>query len=271
MKWSDDAQKAVKKVPFFVRKKVKKRVEAYAAEKGRDRVDLSDVSELKAKFLSKGGMESQIKGYDLSVCFGGSGCPNVARPGARLAREIEAVLEKEDLLSFLKANVKGELRFHHEFKVVLADCPNACSRPQIADIGIIGAVMPAVGASPCSLCGACMAVCKEKAVILDTTGEILRFDENRCLACAQCISACPTGSIREKQSGYRVFLGGRLGRHPRLAMEVPGIQTHEQVLWLVKNSLAFYKKNSINGQRFSHILSSVDQVLNPEPPSGDLF
>ena len=29
-----------------------------------------------------------------------------------------------------------DLKFHHEFRVTVADCPNSCSQPQIKDIGI---------------------------------------------------------------------------------------------------------------------------------------
>lgn len=261
MKWSDDAEQAIKKVPFFVRKKVKKKVEAHAAGKGKGSVGLTDVTELKKKFLSKGGMESQIKGYEVSACFGPSGCPNVANSTARLAEEIEDIFKKADLLSFLKTHVKGDLKFHHEFRVVLADCPNACSRPQIVDIGIIGAAIPELTDADCTLCGTCVQVCKENAVTLNENNGKPVIDSAQCLMCAKCIHECPTGTIAEKEQGYRVLLGGRLGRHPRLAMEVPGIRTHEQVLRIVKNSLAFYKKHSKQGQRFSHILSSVDQVL----------
>jgi NAD(P)H-nitrite reductase large subunit len=45
-------------------------------------------------------------------------------------------------------------------------------------------------------------------------------------------------------------------------MEVAGLHTHAQVLQMVKNCLAFYKKTSKNGQRFAHLLSSVDQVTD---------
>lgn len=265
MRWSVDAEQAIKKVPFFVRKKVRKKVEAYAAQKGKGSVDLNDVTELKQKFLSKGGMESQIKGYEVSTCFGPSGCPNVAHSTARLAEEIEGILKKEDILSFLKANVRGDLKFHHEFRVVLADCPNACSRPQIVDIGIIGAAAPELTGTGCTLCGACVGACKEDAVVLDPENEIPEIDESKCLLCAKCSQDCPTGTITEKEKGYRVMLGGRLGRRPRLAMEVPGLQTHDQVIRIVKNSLQFYKSHSKNGQRFSHLLSSVDQVMWPMP------
>lgn len=264
MKWSHDAEQAIKKVPFFVRKKVKKKVEAYADQKGKHSVDLSDVEELKKKFLSKGGMESQIKGYEVSTCFGPSGCPNVANSTSRLAKEIEEILKNADLLAFLKAHVKGDLKFHHEFRVVLADCPNACSRPQIADIGIIGAVRPGLTDEECILCRACVTACKEDAVSLDEDKGLPVIDESKCLACAKCIQDCPTGTLFESKKGYRVMLGGRLGRHPRLAMEIDGMLDHDQVIGIVKSSLRFYKENSKKGQRFSHVLESIDQVL----PSG---
>jgi dissimilatory sulfite reductase (desulfoviridin) alpha/beta subunit len=57
------------------------------------------------------------------------------------------------------------------------------------------------------------------------------------------------------------MLGGRLGRRPRLAIEMGGIHSHDQVLKIVKDCLKFYKKASGNGERFSHLLSSLDQIL----------
>ncbi len=261
MKWSQEAETAIKKVPFFIRKKVKKKVEAYAVQKGKRCVDLLDVKELKKNFLSKGGMEKDIRGYEVSSCFGNSGCPNVAMSCAQLAKEIEDILKKEDILSFLKENVKEDLKFHHEFRVGLSDCPNACSRPQIVDIGIIGAVLPAICDTPCTLCNACVEICDEKAVTVDSIHEKVSIDYQVCLMCAKCIKACPTGTIEKGRKGFRVLLGGRLGRHPRLGMEVPGLKTDDQVLDIVRKAIRFYKENSKNGQRFSHLLSSVDQIV----------
>ncbi len=261
MKWSPDAEKAIKKVPFFVRKKVKKKVEEFVHEKGKHSVDLSDVNELKKKFLSKGGMESQIKGYEVSACFGGSGCPNSVIPCTQLAKDIEEIIVKEDIFAFLKKNVEGDLKFHHEFRVTLSDCPNACSRPQIVDIGIIGAVQPGLSNEECTLCAQCVEVCKENAIHLDEGNEIPVINYSKCLMCAKCIKVCPTETIVKEKKGYRVLLGGRLGRHPRLGMEIPDIQQYDDVLNIVKKCLKFYKKNSKNGQRFSHLLTSIDQIL----------
>jgi dissimilatory sulfite reductase (desulfoviridin) alpha/beta subunit len=261
MKWSEEAEKAIKKVPFFVRKKVKTKVEAFVVQKGQNFVQLSDVNALKKKFLSKGGMEKDIKGYEVSTCFGGAGCPNSANSCTRLAKEIETLIKKEDILSFLKKNVKQDLKFHHEFKIVLADCPNACSRPQIADIGIIGSVLPGLSKETCTLCNACVEACDENAIELDEDNTQPVIDYRKCLMCAKCIGACPTETIMEKERGFRIMLGGRLGRHPRLAMEIPGLHSHDQIISIVKKCLKFYKTNSKNGQRFSHILDSVDQIM----------
>jgi len=261
MKWSRDADRAIKKVPFFVRKKVKKKVEDFVGQKGKSSVELSDVNKLKQNFLSKGGMEKDIKGYEVTTCFGGAGCPNTANSCTLLAKDIETIIEKENILSFLKKSVKGDLKFHHEFRITLSDCPNACSRPQIVDIGIIGSVLPGTSNEACSLCNACVDICDESAITLDEENVTPVIDYDQCLMCAKCIKVCPTGTIGEKEKGFRVMLGGRLGRHPRLALEVAGLQTHDEVLTIVKKSLKFYKENSKNGQRFSHIFSSVDQVV----------
>lgn len=259
MIWEKEAEAAIKKVPFFVRKKVRQRVETFVAEKGRDRIALGDVQDLKAKFLSKGGMESEIKGWDVSVCFGGSGCPNALGDTPVLAEEIESLMKEADLLSFLKSQVEGDLKFHHEFRISVSGCPNACSRPQITDIGIIAAAVPGITESPCSACEACVDACPDTAVVLTDQGP--EIDADACLTCGKCAKICPTGTLETLQTGYRVLLGGRLGRHPRLGMEVPGIYSHEEVLDLVRRCLAFYKAHSRGGKRFSHILDAVSQIF----------
>ncbi|NNK84405.1 MAG: sulfite reductase, partial [Desulfobacterales bacterium] len=43
MKWTNGAEAAVKKVPFFVRKKVRSRIENEAGKAGKKTVSLADV------------------------------------------------------------------------------------------------------------------------------------------------------------------------------------------------------------------------------------
>jgi len=256
MKWSPEADDSIRKVPFFVRKKVRTRVEKEAREAGKQVVTLADVKATQARYLKN--MSSEIKGYQLDTCFGPNGCPNRAVISDGLLQKIEILLKKEDLLGFLKANVKGDLKFHHEFRVTLADCPNACSQPQIKDIGIIGACAPGLTAEACSLCEACVEACKEDAITLNSEEEAPQIDMDRCLYCGKCMQACPTGTIAESRRGYRVQLGGKLGRHPRLARELPGFYSEEQVLLIVKECLQFYKQNSKKGERFGEIFNPPD-------------
>ncbi len=256
MQWTSEAEAAVKKVPFFVRKKVRARVEKEAQQAGKKVVSLAEVNATKQQYLQN--MKSEVKGYQIDSCFGPNGCPNRANAADRLMDEVERMLEKEDLLAFLRQSVKGELKFHHEFRVTLADCPNACSQPQIKDIGIIGAAVPQITGQECSQCEACIDACKEGAVALDAAGSGPEIDYERCLACGQCMAVCPTGTLSAGCRGFRVQLGGKLGRHPQLARELPGIYTEDQVLAIVRDCLALYKQKSVGGKRFAEIFSHAD-------------
>ncbi|MDF1592680.1 MAG: 4Fe-4S dicluster domain-containing protein [Desulfobacterales bacterium] len=253
MKWTVDAEAAIKKVPFFVRKRVRARVENEAVAAGKQIVSLAQVKATQARFLSK--MDSEIKGYQLEGCFGPGGCPNRANPGEQLLERLEALLQKENLLEFLREQVKGDLKFHHEFRITLADCPNSCSQPQIKDIGIIGASSPHLSQEPCTRCNACVAVCKEDAIQIDEDEGRPEIDFDKCLYCGQCIAICPTATITTDRKGYRVQLGGKLGRHPRLARELPGIFSEDDVVAIVEDCIDFYKRNSRNGKRFAEILT----------------
>jgi anaerobic sulfite reductase subunit C len=256
MEWTPEAKAAMQHVPFFVRKRVRARVEKEAAQTGKDRVTPAEVKATQARYLS--GMQADIKGYQLDSCFGPSGCPNRAVVSDQLLARVEMVLKAADLLSFLKSRVPGKLKFHHEFRVSLADCPNACSQPQIKDVGILGAAVPETTAYACSQCEACVASCPEQAIGLAAESRPPGIDTGRCLNCGQCIQACPTGTIAEARKGFRVQLGGRLGRYPRLARELPGIFSEDQVIEILQGCLGFYKERSLNGERFSQIFQDCD-------------
>lgn len=265
MDWSQEAQNAVKKVPFFVRKRVRARVEKDAREAGKAKISLADVKATQARYLTS--MASEIKGFQVDACFGPGGCPNRAIINDGLVQKIENVLEQEDLLGFLKRRVQGELKFHHEFRVSLADCPNACSQPQIKDIGIIGACSPQITAEPCSRCEACLDACREDAITVGSEDPCPQIDDAKCLHCGKCMQVCPTGTIAEGPRGYRVQLGGKLGRHPQLAKELPGIYSEPQVLEILRDCLKFYKQSSRHGERFGQLLkpSDFDKIAKRYP------
>ncbi len=252
MKWTDEAEKAVSRVPFFVRKRVRKRVEEEAGRDGAPVVTLEHVETCRQRFLRN--MDAEVKGYQIETCFGQSGCPNRAVPSDGLIEELERILARRNIRGFLKDRVKGSLKMHHEFRVSISECPNACSRPQIVDIGLIGAVRPRLSDVECSGCGACAEVCKEDAIVLLDGEDRPVIHEDRCVSCGQCASVCPTGTMVRGSQGYRFLVGGKLGRHPRLARELEGIYSKEEALKLVERCLDHHMKHNTHGERFGEIL-----------------
>lgn len=256
MKWTDEAEAAVRNVPFFVRKRVRERVERDATAAGRDRVTLADVQATRQRFLS--GMSSEIKGYRLEACFGSGGCPNAVTSSAALVARLETALAEADLLTPLRERVGPDLKFHHEFTVALADCPNACSQPQIRDVGLLAARIPVRGDAPCSGCGACVSACREKAITLGTGDERPSVDPATCLGCDHCVRACPTGHLVSGPALWRVLLAGKLGRHPRLGMELSGLHDDDAVVALVRACMNFWRERCLAGERFSERFSAED-------------
>jgi dissimilatory sulfite reductase (desulfoviridin) alpha/beta subunit len=255
MKWLPQADAEIKKAPFFVRKKDRHRVGAHVSADGREVVTVADVQAIKKRFLTR--MDEEVRGFRVEACFGSQGCPNRVVEDDGLVPSIERLIKAEDLRGFLKQTVHGPLKFHHEFRLALADCPNACSQPQIKDIGIIGAAAPVPTGAACTECGACQDVCQEKAVAVDPSASGPVFDWNRCFRCGQCIKICPTGTIRYGKRGYRLLVGGKLGRHPRLAIELPGVYDTDQVLRMVKWCVRYYKQHSRDGERFAELVEKA--------------
>ncbi|MEM5785784.1 MAG: 4Fe-4S binding protein [Syntrophobacteraceae bacterium] len=258
MNWTEEAERAIGRVPFFVRKKVKGYVEQEAAGQGAHRVTMEHVNACRKRFLSGKGMEKEVKGFQVETCFGPGGCENRAAQSDLLMVEVEKLLLARDFPGFLRSRVGGPLKFHHEFRVSISECPNACSRPQIVDIGLIGALLPEISDEPCTGCGACADACREGAVEVDfeaDAGPVL--DPSRCVGCGKCVRLCPSGTLRPGAGGWRVLLGGKLGRHPQLGRELAGIHSTEKVIEIVNRCLDIYFEQSAPGERFGAVLNRV--------------
>ena len=253
MLWDKDAEQAIGKVPFFVRKRVKNRVETEAQQTGAARVTMAHVASCQQRYLHH--QEDEVQGFTVESCFGQSGCPNRIDTGEAMSPRLETLLRAHNLKEFMQGRVSGPLKLHHEFRVTLADCPNTCSRPQIVDIGLISASLPKLSESPCSECGACLADCREEAITLAGPETGPQFDWQRCLACGQCAIACPTGAIAQGLTGYRILLGGKLGRHPQLGQELSGIFSAEATLTIIDTCLAHFKAENRQGERFGEVLN----------------
>lgn len=146
------------------------------------------------------------------------GCPHSLVDGRSVGRSIEdAVTDSMQVESASGQNHDGASH-RPGLRIALAACPNACTEPQTKDIGIIATVMPVEVGSQCTGCGECEKICREEAIkVIDGEAQILA---ERCVGCGQCISRCPEEIIRSFGLRFRLLVGGRMGRHPRLAEEL---------------------------------------------------
>lgn len=204
--------------------------------------------------------EDWSKEFVIEACRGAQSCPHRAVDGAALARGLRQALEALSPAARIQAKLApGQpIRAHDCLRVSMSCCPNGCSRPQIADIGFIGAAGIGVTTEPCLQCGACLEACRENALSLDTQGPTL--DETLCLRCGACAKACPSGSLAVTHTGWRAMLGGRLGRHPRLARELPGLLTEGQAVDLAVRCLNLHLDQSRRGERFGALLERLESA-----------
>jgi anaerobic sulfite reductase subunit C len=252
--WDSEAEKTLRRVPFFVRTKVRKKVEEEVAAAGRNRVTKTDLEESKRNHLKR--LSEGVKGYSVEACFGSSGCQNAVVTSADLVSNLESLLEKADLLNFLRSQLGEHVKLHHQLRVTLADCPNACSQPQIKDIGIIGQAQVSCEPEECTACGECEPVCQESAILLDD-GFLVSIDEDLCVECGACARVCPSNAITNTSNTYRILVGGKLGRHPQLARDLTNGLDAEQALNLVGDIVGFYKNTARRGERLGALINRV--------------
>lgn len=193
-----------------------------------------------------------LPAHSLKVCRGAVQCPH-AVSGQNIAAELEAVVEDSGWPRFLADRI-NPIRHHHQFRLAVSSCPNGCSQPHIADFGLIAAVRIGLTPDSCSGCGQCITACAEKALRLEDGS--IRLDPSRCLGCAACARVCPEGSLRAEQTGYRVVLGGKLGRHPRLAHEL-GFHTLSEALGILDHVLRVLMEKHRPGLRLGDLIDEM--------------
>ncbi|MFH1035550.1 MAG: 4Fe-4S binding protein [Pseudomonadota bacterium] len=234
MAWDSDATAALSKVPFVVRPLARRKVEERVAAQGRARVSLGDVTEAEARFRAVLGGRSPAElesllprdnrpGVGLTVleCCRGelSGCPNRLIDLEPWRQALQDWLEKDQVSERLRARVADpRVLYHHKLRLSLAACPNGCSRPQIADLALVGYVRPEFYLDHCQGCGACARECPDQAITMIDDRPV--WDQQVCQGCLACQKACPMECIITSPPAMRLLMGGKLGRHPHLAQAV---------------------------------------------------
>ncbi|MGR3319254.1 MAG: 4Fe-4S dicluster domain-containing protein [Candidatus Anammoxibacter sp.] len=195
-----------------------------------------------------------MNAYKVKICKRENGCRNAVYKGTEIVDDIVSILEEMNYTDFVKGEIQGRVKSHHQFKITISCCPNSCPMPQIADIGIVAAGVVKVSSEQCSQCKSCVATCLEDAIMLDEINGP-KISTVRCVYCTKCANNCPSKTITIKERGFRVMVGGKLGRHARLASELPGVFSKRKALTIVKNSIKYFKENYSRANRFADLFS----------------
>ena len=146
----------------------------------------------------------------------------------------------------------------HKFKIAVGGCPNNCAKPDLNDLGIVGACVYTVNREKCRACKRCaiMESCPIGAARMEE-GRIA-FPREACNRCGRCASQCPFGVIEEKKTGYRVYIGGRWGKRVSMGQPLSVILTDEKELFrIVESAILFFKAYGVSGERFADTIARV--------------
>ncbi len=206
--------------------------------------------------------------FEVKICGSPAGCPFALDEGFSLLEAMAGAIEGSGFIEFA-GRIDGPVLEHHRFKVSIAGCPNACSEPQIKDFAVVAAARPERGSEECARCGECESACPDGSISLADDGP--EIDRSRCVECARCVMACEFGALVRGESGYKVLVGGKLGRHPRLAEELPGIHDANEVISLLEKCLGVIVENGKPGERLRTVLerlgTSPTELLSSDHPS----
>lgn len=230
---------------------------AKIAEKyGRGELHLTTRQTVEIPWIESANVEEAKKGIaSIGLTLGASG-PRLrvitACPGNRVCKHGQK--DSQDFAKEIDEKFFGT-ELPYKFKVAVSGCPNACTKPRENDIGFSGMAEPEIFLEECIGCGKCQKLCKEKAITIES--DLPSIDLKKCISCGDCINGCPTGSLKAKRTGYTVYAGGKMGRHPRLGQPVASFVSEEEGLSIVERSLDLYRLYGAPKERFGDTIQRI--------------
>lgn len=178
---------------------------------------------------------------NISSCVGLPRCPNANVNSQELAKKIDE--------RFFDVVLPRKL------KIAVSGCPNACAKPQINDVGLMGVVKPKIIPELCDGCGDCVRKCREAAIKI--VSGVAEIDFTRCVYCGECVRACPKNADVVDREGYTVFIGGNVGRHPRFAHKLIDFADHDAIFRVIERSIKLFKEEGERGERFGQLIERL--------------
>ncbi|MCI8525953.1 MAG: 4Fe-4S binding protein [Oscillospiraceae bacterium] len=146
----------------------------------------------------------------------------------------------------------------HKFKIAVGGCPNNCVKPDLNDFGVVGQRVPQFDAGACRGCKKCAVEknCPIGAAKL-RDGRLV-IDTDACNHCGRCVGRCPFHALEDGRYGYRVYIGGRWGKHVAQGQALRTIFTSpEAVTAVLEKALLLFRDQGITGERFSDTIDRL--------------
>lgn len=150
------------------------------------------------------------------------------------------------------------VRLPHKFKIAVGGCPNNCVKPDLNDLGIIGQRIPNFDEDECNGCKKCSVekACPMGAAKLEDG--ILSIDKDICNNCGRCIGTCHFDALEDGISGYKIYIGGRWGKHVSQGHALGKIFTSkEEALDVIESAILLFREQGITGERFSDTIKRL--------------
>ena len=152
----------------------------------------------------------------------------------------------------------SSVKLPHKFKIAVGGCPNNCVKPDLNDLGIIGQKVPEVNLEKCRGCKKCQIVENCPIHVPQVADGKVLIDPEKCNHCGRCVGKCPFHAVDSYTSGYRIYIGGRWGKHVAQGRYLDKIFTDKQeVLAVVEKAILLFREQGITGERFSDTIARL--------------
>ncbi|UGV41014.1 4Fe-4S binding protein [Methanococcoides orientis] len=197
------------------------------------------LDELENRNVRQGTCGPRVRG--VVACQGNLICPRGLIDAEDIAKKID---EK-----YFAMELPGK------FKFAVTGCPSSCMKPQENDLGVMGGLEPKWVEDKCTYCGLCQTVCPVDAIKVEDGA--LHYYRDKCNLCGQCLLICPTEAWVKSREGYTVYVGGKVGKHPRLGIRLTELVDEDTLFRIIERSVEFFNIEATSGERFGDTIQRV--------------
>ena len=151
-----------------------------------------------------------------------------------------------------------EVSLPHKFKIAVGGCPNNCVKPDLNDLGIVGARVPGYEQEKCKGCKKCQVALSCPIHAAKMVDGRLVIDPKLCNSCGRCVGKCPFSCNDESTYGWKVYVGGRWGKriaHGRVLGKI--FTDKEELMSVVEKAILLFRDQGESGERFADTIERI--------------